>query len=192
MKKLRSFQKLSTPGWKTVPDCPDLKGEFQVDIDFNTLEYSWELLLKFYDPGNPHHLPVIQGYYNNPESYRNYCKRFIKEFGKPNKVAVGTVCKSDNIFLTEEIAIMTRKYFPDAWIHFFGLKLHHLRRSWMYINSYDSCSWTWPRNNKSGNNRRPQATNKSTKIQYFNEYVEQIQKYCDLSQTKLVTIEVDQ
>ena len=187
LQKLRSWLSLETPGWKTVPDCPDLRGEFGIDVDFDPLEYSWNLLLKFYSPENEHHLPVIQGRYGDSHSYQKYCRKFIREFGKPQKIAVGTVCKSDSTALTEEIAKLTRKFFLHSWIHFFGLKLHHLKRCWMYIDSYDSCSWTWPRNNHSGNNRRPQATNKAQKVQYFNEYLQQIEKYYDPDQTFLST-----
>lgn len=184
-KKLQSWKDLQTPGWKTVPDCPDIHGEFEIEVDFDPQEYSWDLLLQLYDLFNPSHLPVVQGKYNDVHSYREYCSRFIREFGRPEKIAVGTVCKSDNILITEEIAKLTRKFFPKSWIHLFGLRLHHLRRVWMYINSYDSCSWTWPRNNKSGDLQRPQATNKEQKIQYFYEYVQQIGRYHDPYQKRL-------
>jgi len=186
-KRLKTWQNLKIKGWKTVPDCPDLRGEFGIDVDFDPLEYSWDLLTQFYDPSDPSHLPVVQGKYQDVHSYKKYCSKFIREYKRPKKIAVGTVCKSDNILITEEIAKLTRKFFPKTWIHFFGLKLHHLRRVWMYINSYDSCSWTWPRNNGSGSGRRPQATTKKQEIQYFYEYIEQISRYHDPGQTFLST-----
>ena len=184
-KRLQAWQNLVTPGWKTVPDCPDLQGEFKVAVDFDTQEYSWDLLTRFYDPEDRSHLPVIQGRYEDANSFLEYAKKLKKEYGEPPQIAIGTLCKSNSIQIVEEGTKLIRKLFPFAFIHGFGLKMHHLARTWMYIDSYDSSAWTWPRNNGSGSGRRPQATTKKEKIQYFTEYTKQISKYCDPYQENL-------
>ena len=41
--KLEKWMELETRGWKVVPDCPDLQGEFGRVVHFDNDIYPWEL-----------------------------------------------------------------------------------------------------------------------------------------------------
>jgi len=175
--KLKQWKQLKPNGWKVVPDCPDIIGEFSKTI-FNNLQkvqkkikkynlgiylnifidywwnyvnnmdntkYSWELLVKLYDPNDKSQIPVIQSKYNDKKSLIKYCRKFKQHYGIVEKIAVGSVCKlkSDNI--ASHMLYLVRLEFPNTWIHAFGLRFKALRKSYSYINSYDSTAWTFPR-----------------------------------------------
>jgi len=46
--------------------------------DFDTVEYSWELLTELYDPFDFHQLPVIQCHYGDIKSLKDYISNFKK------------------------------------------------------------------------------------------------------------------
>lgn len=167
--KLEKWKYLKTPGWKVVPDCPDIDKEFKIKSGVDNVEYSKKLLLEFYDPGDVSHLPVIQGNYDNPFSFRKYCTWFKSQFDEPEKIGLGTICKSGDKQAVKETAQIARNYFPKAWIHIFGLKMNHYPVVAENINSWDSMSWTFPRGAGRGS-----AKNRLQRDQFFAEYWESI------------------
>lgn len=171
--KLKKWNLLETEGWKVVPDCPDIQREFNIIIDdLDNIEYSKELLRNYYDQEDPSHIPVIQGYYHDVKSFRDYILWLKREFDLIYKIAIGTVCKASNSKVVGQVARLARTGFPKAHIHAFGLKLNHLPLVSKYIDSYDSMSWTFPRGRG-----RPSAKNKAQKIEYFKEYLRTMPKY---------------
>lgn len=179
--KIEAWKQLKTEGWKVVPDCPDLSGEFKIDVDFINTDYSWELLQELYDPSDVHQIPVIQSEYGNANSLRIYCEKFIEHYGKPEKIACGSICKMDSSEKTKQLLKIVRRYFPDTWIHAFGLKLNHFKKVKHLINSFDSTSWTFPRTPG-----RPSCKNKEQCIEYFYEYMDVVNSYVDLEGQKVL------
>jgi hypothetical protein len=170
--KLRAWERLETGGWKVVPDCPDLQGEFGISEAEDNLEYSMQLLDKYYTPEDPHHLAVIQSHYQNIRSFRDSIAYFKDTYGVPDKLAVGSICKADDNMLAVRMLKIIRREFPDTWIHAFGLRFQQFRKAYKFIDSYDSTSWTFPRS--SG---RPSCKNKAMRIEYFWEYVDCLKQY---------------
>jgi len=157
-------------GWKVVPDCPDLHKEYNIDMSFDNVQYSKELLLEYFDEHNYKQLPVIQSYYNDPGSMKDFTKWFKREF--PNytkKFGLGTLCRSNNKALTLKACHIVRKAFPEAWLHAFGLRLNYVSDLIGIINSFDSSAWTFPRGRGRGS-----AKNKSQRIEFFFDYLVRI------------------
>ncbi len=167
--KLKKWELLRTGGWKVVPDCPDIEGEFDVEWGGDNLEYSWELLCEYYIPSNQSHMPVLQSYYENIKSFQGYIKRFKKKYGVVDKVAVGSISKVNDHDLGVKMLKIARREFPKTWIHAFGLRFHQFKRVYSLIDSYDSTSWTFPRT--SG---RSSCKNKVERIEFFWDYVNRI------------------
>ncbi len=142
-KKLQKWDKCKPLGWKVVPDCPDILGEFGVNADFDTIEYSKDLIEQFYEHDDKRRLPVIQSRYQDLESVEEYCQWFQHYIDdKPEKLGIGTVCKaSSKDFVFKNVKII-RSYFPNAWLHAFGLRVSAIDKVYNLINSYDSASWT--------------------------------------------------
>lgn len=197
--KIKKWKQLQTEGWKVVPDCPDLIGEFEKPIlknlfkgynnnvgiqcqrfinywwnyvhEMDNTEYSWELLTTLYDPLDEHQLPVIQSRYGNLESLINYCDRFTGLFGKPDKIAVGSVCKMDNNKTSIKMLKQIRRKFNNSWIHAFGLRFQQFKKGYMLIDSYDSTSWTFPRQSGRGS-----CKNQEERLEFFNDYIKRIEE----------------
>lgn len=167
--KLNKWLNLKADGWKVVPDCPDLQGEFNKEVDFSNTEYSWELLTTYYIPDDPTHLPVLQSEYENIKSFKAYIKRFKEVYGVVDKVAIGSICKADDHDVGVKMLKIARREFPGSWIHAFGLMFQQFKRAHDLIDSYDSTSWTFPR--YSG---RSSCRNKGERIEYFWDYITRI------------------
>jgi hypothetical protein len=169
--KLMKWEELETSGWKVVPDCPDLRGEFDIYGGRDNLQYSWELLLEYYNPYDLTHIPVLQSYYEDLNSFKGYIQRFKAKYGQPEKIAVGSICKADNHNKGVKMLKIARRKFPDSWIHAFGLRFQQFKRAYHLIDSYDSTAWTFPR--ESG---RSSCKNKEERIQFFYDYIKRIEE----------------
>lgn len=182
--KLKAWSTLKTDGWKVVPDCPDLQGEFNQSIDFDNIEYSKELILKYFNPSDDSHLPVIQSHYEDLKSFRGYIRWFKDNYGEHDKIAVGSICKADNGRIAVRMLKITRREFPNSWIHAFGLKFKHFIRVRQVINSFDSTGWT----RDIGESGKPSARNKLERVHYFNKYINRLNEVMypyNANQTKL-------
>jgi hypothetical protein len=170
-KKINKWKNLKTDGWKVVPDCPDLVGEFGKKTDVDNVEYSKQLLMDLFNPEDPSQLPVIQGYYDNYGSFVEFITWFKKEYGPHDKIAVGTMCKSGNRDFVKHALHYLRKQFPESFIHAFGLRLYHLKNVFAIIDSFDSMSWKFPRIGGLG-----KASAKTHEFElYFQEYLKRIE-----------------
>jgi len=94
-------------------------------------------------------LPVLQSKLLDVESFRRGI-RAVKALGLDlyrERLAIGTVCKCMDFSFTRKCISIARRQFPDAWIHAFGLTLGAVRRlkEAMWLNSWDSMAWTFPR-----------------------------------------------
>lgn len=170
--KIRKWFELKTTGWKVVPDIPDIDREFKLKSGKDNVEESKELLEYLYDPCDPAHMPVVQGYYHDPGSFKKYGEWLIKIFGMPDKIGIGTMCKAGDKAKVQETVSVLRLLFPEAHIHAFGLRLQHLNAIDTLIDSWDSMSWTFPRGRG-----KASCKNKIERIQYFHDYLVAAKKY---------------
>lgn len=167
--KLKKWEALEPRGWRVVPDCPDLQGEFNKKVSFDSVEYTWELLNQYYNPEDPSHLPVIQSKYKDLQSFQESINRFKREYGTPQKIGIGSIYKADNNTIAVNMLKIARREFPESWIHAFGLRRRAFRRAYKFINSYDSTSWTFPPGQGRGS-----CKNKAERIEFFWHYVNSI------------------
>jgi hypothetical protein len=174
--KLGEWEKLDPKGWKVVPDCPDLLGEFGQHVNYSNTEYSWELLERYYDPNNPQHLPVIQSEFQNINSLNEYIVKFKDEYGVPNKIAIGSVCKIKNHKIGNKIVRILKNEFPDTWIHVFGMHFTQFKMTYNLIDSFDSTSWTFPRAKGRGSSK-----NLGEKRRFFQNYLDRINEITTFS-----------
>lgn len=169
--KLVKWEELQTEGWKVVPDCPDLRGEFDIHGGKDNLKYSWKLLTEFYNPYDPHHLPVLQSYYENINSFKHYIRRFKSKYGVVDKVAIGSICKADNHDIGVKMLKIARREFQDSWIHAFGLRFQQFKKAYQLIDSFDSTSWTFPRTSGRGS-----CKNREERVEFFFDYIDRIEE----------------
>lgn len=207
--KLEKWKNLKVEnGWKVVPDCPDLKGEFSDVIlnkllknlekfdftvvlwryinywwnyldSFDNTEYSWELLEDFYIQDDVSHLPVLQSKYGDMESLKEYIKKFKDKYGVVDKIAVGSICKLDDNKLGVHMLKEVRRAFYSTWIHAFGLRFVQFKRVFFFIDSFDSSAWTFPREPGRGT-----CKNKNERVQFFNDYLKQINEIINKNRNK--------
>lgn len=169
--KLKEWSEIETSGWKVVPDCFDLKGEFGVECGFDTVSYSKHLLLKYYD-GEPNLMPVLQGRSHDIKSLKDYIDYFKCFYTNPSLIGVsGSFCRDKDMDFVYRCLKLVKRNFPDAWIHAFALRLNHLKNVHPLIDSFDSSNWTRPRT--SG---KASARNKAERIEYFWDFINNIEK----------------
>jgi hypothetical protein len=167
--KLEKWKNLKTDGWKVVPDCPDLRGEFGKEICFDNTEYSWQLLEEYFNIYDEHQIPVLQSKYQDLNSFKEYIQHFKEAYGEHDKIAIGSICKADNNDIALKMLKIARREFPNSWIHAFGLRFKQFIRARHLINSFDSTSWTFPRESGRGS-----CKNKAERIEYFYDYINRI------------------
>jgi hypothetical protein len=163
--KFKLWKTIKTDGWKVVFDCFDLKGEFDIDCGFDTVEYSKELLEQFYN-GEPNLMPVIQGFSNNYNSFKEYTDYLNKEFN-PKIIGVsGSVGRNKDRDFVYKVLKYIKRTFPDSWIHVFALHKNNFKKCHNLIDSFDSMNWTRPRTSGRGS-----CKNKAERIEFFWDYV---------------------
>ena len=151
--------------WVTIPDyCDDHK---HVP---NNVEKTLRNIEKFIDVEGVSWLPVIQARYLDIFSFYESCEKTREIIGDYPRVAIGTVCKTRRLSFIVECCKIARKFFPHSWIHAFGLTLHALPKVAVYIDSFDSSAYTFPR--KSGHS----CKNMKERIEYFHAYVRRIEE----------------
>jgi len=153
--------------WVVIPDYPD---------DYNPRQFGGnvgrtvENVERFIGVDGVNWLPVLQARYMDRLSFLESCwmTREVLGEGYP-RIAIGTVCKCRKLDFIEYCCRAARKFFPEAWIHAFGLTLSALPRVRGVIDSFDSMAWTFPRG-RGGHS----AKNKRELIQYFKAYLERV------------------
>ncbi len=135
--RIEKFKYLEPNGWKVVPDYPH-----GLNCSVDNVKLSWKLLEDLYNPDDPTHMPVIQGYGDCDSSFE-YCARLITEFGVPKQVGVGISFEYER-FKEYVVPLIggLRRMLPDTWIHVFGLHFKHLPHVYKELDSYDTMAWT--------------------------------------------------
>jgi hypothetical protein len=153
--------------WCTIPDYPDdyNPGQFGDNVaktlknieDFITIDgVNWIISL--------------QSRFLNLFTFAEAIQGVKDIVGKSYpRLAIGTVCKTNNVKFIQNCLEMARKNFPDSYIHAFGLTLSALPRVHNKIDSFDSMAWTFPRTRGRGS-----CKNMEERKQFFNEYLNRI------------------
>lgn len=119
--------------------------------------------------GYDFYLPVIQSRYLDKFSFIECADKLSTMLGDYPQVAIGTVCKCKDMDFILYCCQVARKFFPNSWIHAFGLTLNALPKVKRYINSFDSMAWTFPRTHGSHS-----CKNKHERKQYFETYLKKV------------------
>jgi len=154
--------------WVTIPDYPD---DYYPGYVKNNVERTIRNIEKFISIPGVEWLPVIQSRFQDIFSFYESCERLKSLIGNYPRVAIGTVCKSRKLSFIIDCCKIARKYFPNSWIHAFGLTLNALPKVKKYINSWDSLAWTFPR--RSG---IASCKNKVERINFFKNYIQRIKQ----------------
>jgi len=160
--------------WVTIPDLPDdhNPGQFGDNVS-KTLER----IEHFVTIDGVNWLPVIQSRYLNRFSFLEACQRTYDLIGDYPRVAIGTVCKCRRLDFIEYCSIIARRFFPNSWIHAFGLTLRALPRIIGIIDSFDSLAYSFRLRNGYGNLR---AKTHHERVRYFYAYIRRIEEILGL------------
>jgi len=165
--------------WFVIPDYPD-------DYLNNPIEDNVEKTLRniemFYKIDGVEWVFPLQADYLNLESFRYSCREVRKY--NPERVAIGTVCKTRNIEFIEKCCKLARQFFPSSWIHAFGPTLRALPRIINYIDSWDSCAFF-----TSHEKGQRMCRNKAERKRYFEEYIKRVNAILHKAQ-KQVTLDL--
>jgi len=128
--------------WVTIPDYPDdLAHQFghkNVDKTLRNVE-------EFITFDGVNWLVPLQSQYLNIFSFIESCQRTKELLGNYPQIAIGTVCKTNNLRFIENCCKIARRFFPKSHIHAFGVTLKALPRVKGVIDSWDSMAWCYPR-----------------------------------------------
>jgi len=126
--------------WVVIPDYPDdYVAGLTYEGGLDNVDKTFRNIRKWIDYPDITWLPVIQSRYLDRQRFVEACKIMREEFNPP-RLGIGTVCKTNNLPFIRFCLETARQYFPNAWIHAFGLTLRALPHARHYIDSCDSSS----------------------------------------------------
>ena len=150
--------------WITIPDYPD---DYRNNPIENNVERTLANIKRFHNIKGVNWLYPIQSSYLDIDSFHFACHE-VQKFN-PKRVAIGTVCKTNNLAFIVECCKMARKHFPNAWIHAFGPTLRALPKILPYIDSWDSTAFFCSREKGKG-----KCWTKKERLEYFIAYLERV------------------
>jgi len=159
----------------TIPDYPD---DYNPGQFGDNVSKTFENIYRFAGIKGINWLPTIQAKYLNAKSFTEACRN-LKEIDDFRHVAIGTVCKTKKLFFIKRCCGIARSFFPDAWIHAFGLTLNAIVHVTHLIDSFDSMAWTFPRHPG-----RWSAKNQRERVEYFRAYIKLTKKYAKACKTQ--------
>jgi tRNA-guanine family transglycosylase len=114
-----------------------------------------------YETGDYDHdfMPVIQG--NRLEDYEDFISLMQSEgLDSYDTLAIGTVCKRDDLDEILDVVELVRDYYPDKYLHLFGATLNIWRdqRFAGLFDSTDTAAWNWG------------ASSKAEKKEFYEQY----------------------
>ena len=155
--------------WIVIPDYPDdyHPGQFGDNVA-KTLR---NIKLFLNQAPDVNWLVSIQSRFLDRFSFFESCQRTREIVGDYPRIAIGTVCKCNKLDFIIYCCKVTRKIFPNSWVHAFGLTLKALPKVAHLIDSFDSMAWTFPR--KSGGHS---CRNVHERIKYFHAYMTRLKQ----------------
>jgi hypothetical protein len=177
----------------TIPDYPD---DFHPGQFGDNVSKTLANIKEFVSVEGVNWLPSIQSQYLNRFSFLESCQRVKEIIGDYPQVAIGTVCKTNNLSFIEYCCKVARKFFPKSHVHAFGLTLKALprlkwtitswdslvpecgRTKWRYwlLDSFDSLSYSFPR--ESG---KSSCRNLSERQKFFYAYLERVKQIVEVA-----------
>jgi len=150
--------------WITIPDYPDdyHPGQGSISKTIKNIE-------EFLKVKDVNWLPSIQARYLDELSlYESIQDTKAAVDGCP-RLALGTVCKTNDRRFIIRSAKALRSHFPGKWLHAFGVTRDVIRPLDGVFDSCDSMAWTYPRNHGGHS-----CKTKDERISYFMEYVKEV------------------
>lgn len=127
--------------WCVIPDYPD-------DYRNNPIEHNVRKTLRnikrFHKVKGVNWVYPLQSDYLNLQNFHDSCHQVMKYC--PERIAIGTVCKTRNLQFIEKACRMAHQHFPVSHIHAFGPTLSALPRILPFIDSWDSCAYFYNEN----------------------------------------------
>lgn len=154
--------------WVVIPDYPD---DYHPGQFGDNVEKTIKNIEEFVSIDGVNWVPVVQSRYMNRKSFLYSCLQLRNLLGEYPRIAIGSICKVRSPFFAEYCCKTARAFFPDSWIHAFGLSLRALPLVHDQINSFDSLAYTFPRTPG-----RSSARNKNERMKNFSEYVSRVQE----------------
>ncbi|RLC82940.1 MAG: hypothetical protein DRJ03_18290 [Chloroflexi bacterium] len=156
--------------WCVIPDYPD-------DYVHNPIPHNVKRTLanikRFHKIKGVNWIYPIQSDYLNMQSLHDSCHQVMKY--EPERVAIGTVCKTGNVEYIVKCCKMVRQHFPDAWVHAFGPTLRALRKIWLLIDSFDSTAYSMCRKKEKNQNYYMCKTRHERYI-WFKQYLAKLEE----------------
>jgi len=161
----------------TVPDYPD---DFNPGQFGDNVSKTLRNVEEFMAVDGVNWLVPIQGRYMDKFSFLESCQRLREIVGDYPRLAIGTVCKTNNLDFIAYCCRAARVFFPRSWIHAFGLTLTALPKVANAIDSFDSMAWTFPRG-RGGHSCR----NRVERARYFYAYLKKVEQFVGGTNTAL-------
>lgn len=149
--------------WVTIPDFPDDYNPGHLGDNVGRTLRNIEI---YHNIKGINWIYPLQAQYLKLNSFRRSCEA-VREY-EPERVAIGTVCKTRNTEFIIRCTKMARRYFPDSWIHAFGPTLRALPKMVNYLDSFDTTAYYY--NPETGE----QCKNREERGRFFGIYKDRV------------------
>lgn len=150
--------------WFVIPDYPD---DYRNNPIENNVEKTLENIRRYHQIQGVNWIYPIQSDYLNLKSFHESCHA-VREFN-PERVAIGTVCKTRNIEFITKCCQIAREHFPKQHIHAFGVTLKALPKILPYIDSWDSTAFFGSREQG-----KRLCRNQKEREEYYRAYLQKV------------------
>jgi len=154
--------------WCTIPDYPD---DYNPGQFGDNVEMTLKNVENFITTERVNWVISLQSRFLDIDSFEHGCQVVKERYGDYPRLAIGTVCKTNNLKFIKDCCTMARDYFPHSKLHAFGMTLTAYSHVYGIIDSWDSMAWTFPRVSGRGS-----AKNKVEREQFFYQYLDRIKK----------------
>ena len=124
--------------WVVAPDYPD-------DYEGNRMPRNTERTLRnvewFLSSFEANWLVVVQARYLDLAAYREALRTYRRLVGDYPRIGIGTLCTRAPREYARRVAMATRRFFPESWIHVFGPSLRILKAITPYVDSIDTTAY---------------------------------------------------
>lgn len=153
--------------WCVIPDYPD---DYRNNPIPDNVHRTLVNIERFHKVQGVNWIYPLQSDYLDLNSFHYCCHKVMKY--QPERVAIGTVCKTHNHKFIVKACELARKHFPDAHIHAFGPTLSVLPQIIHFIDSWDSTAWEF--NCRINMFKQRKKKTKSERLKAFNQYLNRI------------------